>query len=46
VISTKQSKAPRIFGIVEGKIIFSPDFEDPLPEDILKAFEGLDPVVM
>ncbi|WP_404785414.1 type II toxin-antitoxin system Phd/YefM family antitoxin [Altericista sp. CCNU0014] len=42
VIPNKQLKARRIPGIDEGKIIFAPDFEDPLPEDILKAFEGLD----
>jgi antitoxin (DNA-binding transcriptional repressor) of toxin-antitoxin stability system len=42
VIPNKQPKASRIPGIDEGKIIFAPDFEDPLPEDILKAFEGLD----
>jgi antitoxin (DNA-binding transcriptional repressor) of toxin-antitoxin stability system len=42
VIPNKQPKALRIPGIDEGKIIFAPDFEDPLPEDILKAFEGLD----
>jgi antitoxin (DNA-binding transcriptional repressor) of toxin-antitoxin stability system len=41
VIPNKQPKTPRIPGIDEGKIIFAPDFEDPLPEDILKAFEGL-----
>ncbi len=42
VIPIKRPKAPRIPGIDEGKIIFAPDFEDPLPEDILKAFEGID----
>jgi antitoxin (DNA-binding transcriptional repressor) of toxin-antitoxin stability system len=42
VIPNKQPKVPRIPGIDEGKIIFAPDCEDPLPEDILKAFEGLD----
>jgi antitoxin (DNA-binding transcriptional repressor) of toxin-antitoxin stability system len=42
VIPNKQPKSPRIPGIDEGKIIFAPDFEDPLPEDILKAFEGQD----
>ena len=42
VIPNKKPKARRIPGIDEGKIIFAPDFEDPLPEDILKAFEGLD----
>jgi antitoxin (DNA-binding transcriptional repressor) of toxin-antitoxin stability system len=42
VIPNKQPKALRIPGIDEGKIFFAPDFEDPLPEDILKAFEGLD----
>lgn len=43
VIPSNQPKMPRIAGIDEGKIIFAPDFEDPLPENILRAFEGLDP---
>ncbi len=42
VIPSKQPKAPRIAGIDEGKIIFAPDFEEPLPEEMLRAFEGLD----
>jgi hypothetical protein len=41
VIPSKKPKALRIPGIDEGKIIFAPDFEDPLPEDILRAFEVL-----
>jgi antitoxin (DNA-binding transcriptional repressor) of toxin-antitoxin stability system len=28
------------FGFMKGKIKFAPDFDDPLPEEILEAFEG------
>jgi hypothetical protein len=42
----EQKLALRIHGIDERRTIFAPDFEHPLPEDILKAFEGLDLVVM
>jgi prevent-host-death family protein len=41
VIPNQLTKAPRIPGIDEGKIIFAPDFEDPLPEEILQGFEGI-----
>ena len=33
----KQRPAP---GILKGKIWIADDFDDPLPEEILKAFEG------
>jgi prevent-host-death family protein len=39
VIPNLPTKTLRIPGIDEGKIIFAPDFEDPLPEEILQAFE-------
>ncbi|HML13758.1 MAG TPA: type II toxin-antitoxin system prevent-host-death family antitoxin [Xanthobacteraceae bacterium] len=28
------------FGFMKGKIKFAPDFDDPLPDEILDAFEG------
>lgn len=30
------------FGLLKGKIKIAADFDDPLPEDILSAFEGKD----
>jgi hypothetical protein len=39
VIPNNQPKAPWITGIDEGKTIFVPDVEDPLPGDFLKAPE-------
>jgi prevent-host-death family protein len=41
VIPNLLTKAPRIPGIDEGKIIFAPDFEDPLSEEILQGFDGI-----
>lgn len=34
------SKQPRIPGIDKGRLIVPTDFNDPLPEEILRAFEG------
>ncbi len=34
------SPAQRIPGSAQGQIWIAPDFDDPLPEDILKDFEG------
>ncbi len=42
VIPSKQPKTLRVPGMDEGKIIFASDFVEPLPEGILRAFEGLD----
>ncbi|MEM6447654.1 MAG: hypothetical protein AAF704_13990 [Cyanobacteria bacterium P01_D01_bin.123] len=36
----RTKRQPREPGIDEGKVWFAPDFEDPLPEDVLAAFEG------
>ncbi len=35
-------KLRRVPGGDEGKIWIAPDFDDPLPDDILDAFEGKD----
>lgn len=34
------SKRPIRFGVLEGKIRISPDFDAPLPDPIVAAFEG------
>lgn len=32
------AKEPRKLGAMEGEIVMSPDFDDPLPDEILEAF--------
>lgn len=32
--------APRPIGLCEGEFVVPDDFDDPLPEDLLAAFEG------
>lgn len=39
---SKQRKTPHQLGTVKGKITVSPEFFEPLPEEILRAFEGRD----
>ena len=34
------SRRPRPFGLAAGTFVVPDDFDDPLPEEILKAFEG------
>ena len=39
--SIEPAEAPRRrLGMLEGQITVPPDFDDPLPDDILAAFEG------
>lgn len=33
-------RIPRPFGLAAGSFVVPDDFDDPLPEEILKAFEG------
>ena len=40
LVPVKQGLAPRRLGSMEGQIIISDDFDDPLPEDLLRLFEG------
>ena len=35
--------APRPLGWLAGQVRVGPDFDDPLPDDVMRAFEGLDP---
>lgn len=37
---TNSKKPPRPFGLCKGEFTVPDDFDAPLPEDILKAFEG------
>jgi antitoxin (DNA-binding transcriptional repressor) of toxin-antitoxin stability system len=37
-----QNQEPRPFGLAEGEFEVPPDFDDPLPEEILRLFEGED----
>ncbi|MFN0315878.1 MAG: type II toxin-antitoxin system Phd/YefM family antitoxin [Burkholderiales bacterium] len=40
LVPLTEKKAPRKPGFLKGKLRISDDFNAPLPEDILKAFEG------
>jgi prevent-host-death family protein len=35
--------APRELGFLAGQVVVGPDFDDPLPDETLAAFDGLDP---
>jgi len=37
---TKETAALRPFGLAAGEFVVPDDFDDPLPDDILDAFEG------
>ncbi len=39
---TAQTPQIRVPGIDEGRFVVPDDFDDPLPADLLKAFEGKD----
>lgn len=36
-------KPRRVPGLLRNQIKIAPDFDDPLPEDLLRLFNGLDP---
>lgn len=40
LIPSPKQLQPRIPGIDKGRLVVPDDFNDPLPEDIQKAFEG------
>jgi len=35
-----QEKSKRYFGVLKGKIEVAPDFDEPLPDDVISDFEG------
>lgn len=40
LLPASQPLPPRVPGTAEGTIVIAPDFDDPLPDDILAAFEA------
>jgi prevent-host-death family protein len=40
LVPARASAKPRKLGKLKGKIKISPDFDAPLPDDLLRAFEG------
>jgi len=40
LVPYREPRAERKLGSLKGKIWMSPDFDDPLPEEILAAFRG------
>ncbi|MFV1860012.1 MAG: type II toxin-antitoxin system Phd/YefM family antitoxin [Anaerolineales bacterium] len=40
LVPFEASLAERVPGSARGKIVIAPDFEDPLPEEMLEGFEG------
>ena len=42
IVPFKESPKPRVPGSAKGKVWIAPDFNDPLPDDVLNAFEGAD----
>ena len=40
IVATVPTKKPSMIGCLKGQITVPDDFNDPLPEDVLAAFEG------
>ena len=40
ITQLRPEKRPIVFGLLEGEAIVPEDFDDPLPDDVLAAFEG------
>lgn len=40
IVSVAPAKKPGLIGVLRGQIVVPDDFNDPLPEDMLAAFEG------
>ena len=40
LVSLERTAVPRRPGLWKGKLVVHPDFDDPLPEEILAGFEG------
>ena len=40
LVSIAERRKPRRPGFLKGKIKISPDFDAPLPDEVLKSFEG------
>ncbi len=42
LVPYREEKPPRVLGSMRGQIWIADDFDDPLPDDLLAAFEGED----
>lgn len=42
LVPLKRRLTPRVPGALKGKITIAPDFEAPLPDEIVRAFRGED----
>lgn len=42
-IEKKEALGPRPLGLLKGQVVIGDDFDDPLPQDIMEAFEGRSP---
>jgi prevent-host-death family protein len=40
LVALPEKKSPVVFGALKGKIWIADDFDDPLPDDIQRAFDG------
>lgn len=40
LVAVSEQSSPRIPGLDKGKVIIAPDFNDPLPQEILNDFLG------
>lgn len=43
LVPLERPKRPRKLGFWKGKVWIAPDFDAPLPDELLRAFEGRDP---
>jgi prevent-host-death family protein len=43
LVPLHQRTAPRPLGLLAGQVRVGADFDDPLPDDVMRAFEGFDP---
>ena len=43
LVPLAQRTTPRPLGLLAGQVWVGDDFDDPLPEDLQRAFDGLDP---
>ena len=43
LVPLERRTAPRPLGLLAGQVWVGDDFDDPLPDDLQRAFDGLDP---
>ena len=43
LVPLNRRTTPRPLGLLAGQVRVGADFDDPLPDDVMRAFEGLNP---